>query len=165
MLDASVLTSTPMSLTSDILISLVLALILTGYVLHSGVEKIILVAFAIYAAVTIQAAVFFVVPSIGPIPGSVAVLFFLIIAGFVTLHRSVIGRTIACNKKSKAIHILFGISVAGLLLVQIIPSLSLLNTPYSRFLQQSLFGQESIQLLWTVAPLVLLPFISIRKKK
>ena len=165
MLDASVLTSTPMSLTSDILISLVLALILTGYILHSGVEKIILIALAIYAAVTIQSAVFFDIPALGPVPGRVALLAVLIIGGFVILNRSVIGRTIACTKKSKGIHILFGISVAGLLLVHIIPSLSLLNTPYSRFLQQSLFGQEAIQLLWTVAPLVLLPFISIRKKK
>lgn len=165
MLDTSVLASTPLSLTNDILITLVLGFILTGYILHSGVEKIILIAFAIYAAVTIQSAVFFDLPAVGPVPGRVLLLLLLIIGGYLILNRSVIGRTIACNKKSKAIHILFGISVVGLVLVHIIPSLSLLNTPYSRFLKQSLFGQEVFRLIWTVAPMMLLPFISIRKKK
>ncbi len=165
MFDASILTSTPLSLTADILITIVLAIFLTIYIIRSGAEKIILLALATYAAIAIKDVVFFQLPSAGGFSGGLLLLILLIVACFFALNRSIVGSGIFAPKKNRVINIAFGVSVVGLLLSQIIPYISLLNTPYSRFLRQSLFGQEVIQLIWSIAPLVFLLLIPTRKTK
>ncbi len=165
MLDASLLTGSPLSITNDIIISIVLGVLITGYILHSGVEKIVLVALSLYIAVTLNQFIFFSVSSVGPVSGNFLILILLFIGTFFVLNRSSVGKGLSYSKKAKGRNILFGVATVGFLLTTIIPYLSLLNTPYSQFLRQSLFGQELFQLLWSLAPIVLLPILIIPKKR
>jgi hypothetical protein len=83
----------------------------------------------------------------------------------VILTKSSLGKSLHYSKKAKGKNILFGFATTGLILVTIIPYISLLNTPYSRFLRQSLFGQDYVKFLWIAAPVLLLPILVIPKKK
>lgn len=165
MVDTLLFSGSTLALTNDIVLSLALGLIITAYILHSGINAIVMVALSLYISLALQQKVFFQFPQIAGVSGEVVMFTLLLVATMIIIHQTSLSKALHYSKQAKGKNVLFGFATTGLLLVNIVPYVSLLNTPYSRFLRQSLFGQEAIQFLWTIAPLIILPMLVKSKKK
>ena len=150
---------TPASLSGDLVASIILVVGLSLYIIKNGVKDIYILAIAMYITQTIVQQLPLRIDSLGIFSGK-ALIF---IAGTLLvnwiLHISAITKSLSLSKKPIWQNLVFGIAVAGLLLVNILTSIETKDIAIAASLEKSLFSRPAFQIFWTVFPLALFPFM------
>jgi hypothetical protein len=153
------------SISGDLFISIVLVIGLSFYIYKKGVKDIFIFAIALYMAQVVSTVYPWEIAKIGNLPGD-AVLFvaltFIINWG---LQSSAIASNLSIAKKPLWRNMLFGVSVVGLLLVNILSVIKTQDKSILNIIEQSLFSKESFQIFWTISPLLFIPFLKSSTKK
>lgn len=153
------------SISGDLFISIVLVIGLSLYIYKKGVKDIFILAIALYIAQVVSTVYPWEIAKIGNLPGD-AVLF-LAITLIVNwgIQSSALASSLAISKKPLWRNMLFGVSVVGLLLVNILSVIKTQDKSILNIIEQSLFSKESFQIFWTISPLLFIPFLKSSTKK
>jgi hypothetical protein len=153
------------SLSGDFVISIVLIIGLSLYIYQKGVKDIFILALSLYIGQVVVSVFPWDIPKIGNLPGD-AVLFILfsLIVNW-ALQISALGSGLSISKKNLGLNLLFGVSVAGLLLVNILSVIKTQDKSILNTIEKSLFSKDSFQVFWTISPLLFLPFLKPAIKK
>lgn len=156
---------TPTSISGDLLISIILILGLSFYIYKKGVKDIFIFAIALYMAQVVSTVYPWEIAKIGNLPGD-AVLF-LVITLIINwaIQSSALSSSLTIAKKPLWRNMLFGVSVVGLLLVNILSVIKTQDKSILNIIEQSLFSKESFQVFWTISPLLFIPFLKSPAKK
>lgn len=153
------------SISGDLFISIVLVIGLSLYIYKKGVKDIFIFAIALYISQVVSTVYPWEIAKIGNLPGD-AVLFvaltFIINWG---LQSSAIASNLSIAKKPLWRNMLFGVSVVGLLLVNILSVIKTQDKSILNIIEQSLFSKESFRIFWTISPLLFIPFLKSSTKK
>lgn len=153
------------SISGDLFISIVLVIGLSLYIYKKGVKDIFIFAIALYISQVVSTVYPWEIAKIGNLPGD-AVLF-LAITLIVNwgIQSSALASSLAISKKPLWRNMLFGVSVVGLLLVNILSVIKTQDKSILNIIEQSLFSKESFQIFWTISPLLFIPFLKSSTKK
>lgn len=153
------------SISGDLLISIVLIVSLSFYIYKKGIKNIFIIAISLYIAQVVSTIYPWDVPKIGGFPGE-AVLFILmtLIVNW-AIQVSALGTSLTIAKKPLWRNMLFGVSVVGLLLVNILSVIKTQDKSILNIIEQSLFSKESFQIFWIVLPLLFFPSLKAPAKK
>lgn len=153
------------SISGDLFISIVLVIGLSLYIYKKGVKDIFILAIALYIAQVLSTVYPWEIAKIGNLPGD-AVLF-LAITLIVNwgIQSSALASSLAISKKPLWRNMLFGVSVVGLLLVNVLSVIKTQDKSILNIIEQSLFSQESFQIFWTILPVLFFPFLKSPAKK
>ena len=156
---------TPTSISGDLLISIILILGLSFYIYKKGVKDIFIFAIALYIAQVVSTVYPWEITKIGNLPGD-AVLF-LVITLIINwgIQSSALATSLTIAKKPLWRNMLFGVSVVGLLLVNILSVIKTQDESILNIIEQSLFSNESFQVFWTISPLLFIPLLKSPAKK
>lgn len=153
------------SLSGDLVIIIAISLGLCVYIYQKGVKDIFILSLALYVSQVLSTLFPWTVPNIGSFPGD-AVLFLVMTAVINQILRiSPLGASISISKKSIGKNLLFGVSVAGLLLVNLLSVIKTQDQTMLNTIEKSLFSREIFQLFWTIFPLLLMPLLKPGVKK
>ncbi len=150
---------TPASLSGDLILTIVLVVGLSVYIWKNGVKNIVIFSVALYLGGFFADVFPWRVGSVGPLPGALVLFAGLTLLLNWVLHISPVGKTIIISKKPLWLNIVFGISVVGLVLSQVLQYMSLGGGTIGAFVEQSLFSREAFRIFWTVAPVIIYPFL------
>jgi hypothetical protein len=156
---------TPQSLSSDIIISVILIIALWLYIFKKGVKNILIFAISLYIARGIVSIIPITIPNLEIISGAVVLFIIVTIAVYWSLSLSVINNTLAVSKNPLWKNLIFGVSVVGLLLVNILGGIDIADTNIASTIERSLFSTPTFQLFWTIFPLICIPFLKSGAKK
>lgn len=153
------------SISGDLFISIVLVIGLSLYIYKKGIKDIFILAIALYISQVVSTVYPWEIAKIGNLPGD-AVLF-LAITLIVNwgIQSSALANSLAISKKPLWRNMLFGVSVVGLLLVNVLSVIKTQDKSILNIIEQSLFSQESFQIFWTILPVLFFPFLKSPAKK
>jgi hypothetical protein len=156
---------TPSSISGDLFISIVLILGLSFYIYKKGVKDIFILAIALYIAQVLSTVYPWEISNIGSFPGDGALFLVLTLIINWALQSSAIASNLSIAKKPLWRNLLFGVSVVGLLLVNVLSVIKTQDKSVLNIIEQSLFSKESFQIFWTISPLLFFPFLKATAKK
>ena len=149
----------------NVLTIVVIGGLLTLYILKWGVKYVVVFSLALYLGLFLQQSLDWTVPSLFGVASQLIELLLLTGGVMLLLIRSPISKSLQCAKKPYSLSIVFGYAVFGFTLAHILPYIIFTDTRLAFFVEQAFFGQEIVVLLWTIAPLVLYPFLQSSKRK
>lgn len=159
------------SLSGDLVIIIAISLGLGLYIYQKGVKDILILSLAVYISQILVTLFPWTIPNIGAFPGDAILFIMVTLVINMVLRLSPIGSSISISKKSLGKNLLFGVSVAGLILVNILSVIKTQDQTILNTIEKSLFSKEIFQLFWTIFPLLIMPFLkpgvksSSKKKK
>lgn len=156
---------TPSSISGDLFISVVLILGLSFYIYKKGVKDIFILAIALYIAQVLSTVYPWEISNIGSFPGDGALFLVLTLIINWALQSSAIASNLSITKKPLWRNLLFGVSVVGLLLVNVLSVIKTQDKSVLNVIEQSLFSKESFQIFWTISPVLFFPFLKAPAKK
>lgn len=156
---------TPSSISGDLFISVVLILGLSFYIYKKGVKDIFILAIALYITQVLSTVYPWEISNIGSFPGDGALFLVLTLIINWALQSSAIASNLSITKKPLWRNLLFGVSVVGLLLVNVLSVIKTQDKSVLNVIEQSLFSKESFQIFWTISPLLFFPFLKAPAKK
>jgi|GEM_PF-841731 len=153
------------SISGDIFISIVLVLGLSFYIYNKGVKNIYILAIALYITQVLSNIYPWEIPKIINLPGDAVLFLALTIIINWVLQSSALSSNLSIAKKPLWRNMLFGVSVVGLLLVNILSVIKTQDKSILNIIEQSLFSKESFQIFWTISPVLFFPFLKSSTKK
>lgn len=156
---------TPSSISGDLLISVILIIGLSFYIYKKGVKNIFIIAISLYIAQVISTIYPWEISKVVGLPGEAVLFVVMTILVNWAIQVSALSSSLTISKKPLWRNILFGVSVVGLLLVNILSVIKTQDKSILNIIEQSLFSKESFQIFWTVLPLLFFPFLKAPVKK
>jgi predicted neutral ceramidase superfamily lipid hydrolase len=156
---------TPSSISGDLLISIILIIGLSFYIYKKGVKNIFIISIALYIAQVLSTIYPWKISKVAGLPGEAVLFIVMTILVNWAIQISALGSSLAIAKKPLWRNMLFGVSVVGLLLVNILSVIKTQDKSILNIIEQSLFSKESFQIFWTVLPLLFFPFLKAPVKK
>jgi hypothetical protein len=153
------------SISGDLFISIVLVIGLSFYIYKKGVKDIFILAIALYITQVLSTVYPWEISNIGSFPGDGALFLVLTLIINWALQSSAIASNLSITKKPLWRNLLFGVSVVGLLLVNVLSVIKTQDKSVLNIIEQSLFSKESFQIFWTISPLLFFPFLKAPAKK
>ena len=153
------------SISGDLFISVVLILGLSFYIYKKGVKDIFIFAIALYITQVISTIYPWEIQKILNLPGDAVLFLVLTIIINWVLQSSALSSNLSISKKPLWRNLLFGVSVVGLLLVNILSVIKTQDKSILNVIEQSLFSKESFQIFWTISPVLFFPFLKTSNKK
>ncbi|MEX0598873.1 MAG: hypothetical protein WD512_20485, partial [Candidatus Paceibacterota bacterium] len=126
------------SISGDIFISIVLVLGLSLYIYKKGVKNIFILSIALYIAQVISSLYPWKVSNIASFPGDVVLFIILTLIINWALQTSALASNLSIVKKPLWRNLLFGVSVVGLLLVNILSVIKTQDKSILNVIEQSL---------------------------
>ena len=156
---------TPSSISGDLLISIILIIGLSFYIYKKGVKNIFIISIALYIAQVLSTIYPWKISKVAGLPGEAVLFIVMTILVNWAIQISALGSSLAIAKKPLWRNMLFGVSVVGLLLVNILSVIKTQDKSILNIIEQSLFSKESFQIFWTILPLLFFPFLKAPVKK
>jgi hypothetical protein len=156
---------TPSSISGDLLISVILIIGLSFYIYKKGVKNIFIIAISLYIAQVISTIYTWEISKVAGLPGEAVLFVVMTILVNWAIQVSALSSSLTISKKPLWRNILFGVSVVGLLLVNILSVIKTQDKSILNIIEQSLFSKEYFQIFWTVLPLLFFPFLKAPVKK
>ncbi|NBP55639.1 hypothetical protein EBU71_03690 [bacterium] len=156
---------TPTSISGDLLISIILILGLSFYIYKKGVKDIFILAIALYIAQVLSTVYPWEIAKIGNLPGDAVVFLAITLILNWAIQSSALSSGLTIAKKPLWRNMLFGVSVVGLLLVNVLSVIKTQDKSILNIIEQSLFSKESFQIFWTILPVLFFPFLKSPAKK
>jgi len=156
---------TPTSISGDLLISIILILGLSFYIYKKGVKDIFILAIALYIAQVLSTVYPWEIAKIGNLPGDAVVFLAITLILNWAIQSSALSSSLTIAKKPLWRNMLFGVSVVGLLLVNVLSVIKTQDKSILNIIEQSLFSKESFQIFWTILPVLFFPFLKSPAKK
>ena len=156
---------TPSSISGDLLISIILIIGLSFYIYKKGVKNIFIISIALYIAQVLSTIYPWKISKVAGLPGEAVLFIVMTILINWAIQISALGSSLAIAKKPLWRNMLFGVSVVGLLLVNILSVIKTQDKSILNIIEQSLFSKESFQIFWTILPLLFFPFLKAPVKK
>lgn len=153
------------SISGDLFISIVLVIGLSLYIYKKGVKDIFIFAIALYIAQVLSTVYPFPISKIGNLPGDAVVFLALTLIINWALQSSALSSNLSIAKKPLWRNLLFGVSVVGLLLVNVLSVIKTQDKSILNVIEQSLFSKEAFQIFWTISPVLFFPFLKAPAKK
>lgn len=153
------------SLSLDVVALIVIGLALIWYVYKQGVKQIVLLHISLYAALAITPLIDLNISSIGPVAGTGVLFLALALIIWFAIRQSPVGKSLAVSKSNKNIQYLYTVAVLACLLSILFPFLRLSGDNTLSWIENSLFSQSYLTIVWYSLPLVILYFIKPIKKK
>jgi hypothetical protein len=156
---------TPSSISGDLLISIILIGGLSFYIYKKGVKNIFIIAISLYIAQVVSTIYTWEIPKVAGLPGEAVLFIIMTILANWAIQVSALSKSLTITKKPLWRNMLFGVSVIGLLLVNILSVIKTQDKSILNIIEQSLFSKESFQIFWTILPLLFFPFLKAPVKK
>jgi len=153
------------SISGDLFISIVLVIGLSLYIYKKGVKDIFILAIALYIAQVLSTVYPWEIAKIGNLPGDAVVFLVITLILNWAIQSSALSSSLKIAKKPLWRNMLFGVSVVGLLLVNILSVIKTQDKSILNIIEQSLFSKESFRIFWTISPLLFIPFLKSPAKK
>lgn len=153
------------SISGDLFISIVLVIGLSLYIYKKGVKDIFILAIALYIAQVVSTVYPWEIAKIGNLPGDAVVFLAITLILNWAIQSSALSSSLTIAKKPLWRNMLFGVSVVGLLLVNILSVIKTQDKSILNIIEQSLFSKESFQIFWTILPILFFPFLKSPAKK
>lgn len=153
------------SISGDLFISIILVIGLSLYIYKKGVKDIFILAISLYITQVLSTLYPWEISKIGNLPGDAVLFLVLTLITNWTLQSSAIASNLSIAKKPLWRNLLFGVSVVGLLLVNLLSVIKTQDKSILNVIEQSLFRKESFQIFWTILPIVFFPFLKPTAKK
>lgn len=153
------------SISGDLFISIVLVIGLSLYIYKKGVKDIFILAIALYIAQVLSTVYPWEIAKIGNLPGDAVVFLAITLILNWAIQSSALSSSLTISKKPLWRNMLFGVSVVGLLLVNVLSVIKTQDKSILNIIEQSLFSKESFQIFWTILPVLFFPFLKSPAKK
>ena len=153
------------SLSLDVIALIVFGLALTWYVYKQGVKQIVLLHMALYPALAITPLIDINISAIGPVAGTGVLFLALVLVIWFTIRQSPVGKSLSVSKSHKNTQYAYTLAVLASLLSMLFPFLRLSEENTLTWIENSLFSQNYLTIVWYTLPIVILYFVKPIKKK